>query len=536
MYTDLYIKKKSSKKFVIIAGVVLLFAALLFLFLQNGISLQIPLSWRLVFMQEKTIDRQEIVNMAPYQAGLFWQTKQKETGFVVYGTDRNSINKVVLDDRDTKDMKKKHLLHYVTFKNLKPNEDYYYRIISGDNVVVKDNKKIFGFRTPKNTDSKSSAVKPAYGKVALPKGSAAEDAWIFLYHGDIYPMMTQTKTNGDWLIPLQSAISKKTNRYISLNDNTDITIEIFNEDLLFSKIETSIKRASPIPKTVVLGKNYRLESSTGNVLSEVTDIHNNNLGEITLHYPKEGAIVPGKRPLIKGTAVPNNLVKVIIKSNPEYAFEVKVNDNGKWKVNVPVDFAPGSYLLVMMTNNEYDKKETIKRYFIIAKDGEQVLGDATESADIEVTEEPVAEDPTSTPEPTEEPSPTPVPTDEPTNIPTKEPTATSIPEPTDEPEITEEPELQDVSPTTSSSYARITEVDEPVDIPTPVKDDTMAKKRKVTVTPKPNLTDPMVAKPTSSADEVTGRPKPPAAGTVDVPFFVTALGFLIIGAGMVFVL
>lgn len=502
MYSDLYLKKRSRWPFYVFMAflVVCCVGGLIY----GGIYFFPSLQNIQLFPEKKvSVERHEIVNMSPYEAGVFWLSNEKEKGWVVYGTKETLLRSKVYDERDTSEKQGGYLLHNVALKGLQPDTVYYYKIITERGVVLENVKKPFSFKTPKKETGLTTSKEPLYGKISLPKGTPAQDAFVFLYYDDIYPLLTRTKSSGEWLLPLQTLIDKSTGKYISLGKDHRIRLEVMNEDLLFSKVETTIRRASPVSKTVSLGKNYVFDSQKGTVLSEVSEQRGvEGGGKISLHHPKEGAVIPGLRPLIKGTAFPDNSVHVTIKGNQDYVFEVRADKRGQWRVPVSTDLSPGSHLLIVKTNNASGKEEIIRRYFIISKQGEQVLGDATESGELSPSPVPTEEEevsPTVTLRPTEEPD------DEPSPSPTKKPTATPSPYSTARPTY----------PSAPSSVPTATSMPVATKLPTYA----------------PRVTDPLVQ------EEKPGeKQEPPIAGGIDESFILMTIGVIIIGAGIVFVL
>ncbi len=110
---------------------------------------------------------------------------------------------------------------------------------------------------------------------------------------------TLTKSTGEWLIPLN---------YKKLSSSSKIKIEIISESNQISTIITNIDKISPLPKTVIIGKNYDFIQED-KVLSATSEI--STTGEkkdVEIIYPKEDAVIPGRIPLIKGLAPPNSTV------------------------------------------------------------------------------------------------------------------------------------------------------------------------------------------------------------------------------------
>jgi hypothetical protein len=336
---------------------------------------------------KKTLGRHDVVNYSAHQIGVFWKTEKAEVGWIAYGTTPQNLNQIALDERDVEAKKNTVMNHFVLLKNLTENTTYYYKIVTNDGLIGQGSAaQAFSFKTLPNISNPSSA-KPAYGKVVLPNGQPAQESFVIITKDDTYPLVTMTKITGEWLIPLQYGIQKSTGKVISFQPSDAVSIEIVADNQVSAQIDAIIKNTTPLPQTVVMGRNYTFMSDS-NVLPASTSVNGTGSKHtVSVLYPKEGAVVPGFRPLIKGTAVPGKQVKISINSNPGYVFQLTADAKGEWNISSPITIGAGSYIITLKTIDDFNRDVTLTRRFVIGKSGEAVLGDATPSGTITTTPE-----------------------------------------------------------------------------------------------------------------------------------------------------
>lgn len=470
MYSELYFQKQSrvpsflfALAFVAIAGVVG------FYFLSNTST---PTR-----ASKKTVRQQEVANLSARQLSIFWESEVPDNGWIIYGEQADELSQIALDDRDTSEKKAQKQFHFATLKNLQPDTQYYYKIVSNNELISASGDEPFQIRTTRVT-LPGSSTKPAYGKAIQTNGSPAQGAIVLIRYKDAYPLATLTGATGEWLMPLQSLISKKDNQPSIILDKDTITIQIIDDGIKTS-INALISKTSPLPQTTILGKDYEFldESQVLPAFNQREPAPNTGLQyEVSIQFPKDGAVIPGSQPLIRGTGIPGKEVIVNLNSTPTFSAKVTVDEKGDWRVNIPGNVLAGKYTLSMITEDATGKKIGDKREFSLAKSGEQVLGDATGSATLT---------------PTRPVTPTKAPTIAPTSIISPTKTATISP--------------ALVTPTATSSAS-------------------------ISATLVPTF--PPTATPTSAYYQ-PATPPPPVSGVGIVPYIMAGLGMVIAGAGLI---
>lgn len=325
------------------------------------------------------LTRLTVANVTNNQTSIFWQSQLKSVDWLIWSDNESDLHTIELDDRDIANKKNAYLNHLVTLKKLAANKTYYFKIVSGGKLIGEFNNKPFSFKTSSDLPSTSN-IKPSYGKLINKNGQSLENAAVILTFEGAIPLVSVTKSGGDWLIPLNNIQDLKSGKTKLIDKNQKIKIEIFSEEAQNSTIVSDLTSLSPVPQTVIIGRDY-VFADQGSVLaaatSQVKDVETKN----DILFPKEGAIIPGINPLIKGVAAPNTEVLVIVESPTTYSFRVRVDKDGVWRVNLTDHLAPGSHKITLITKNESGPQTNTERNFIIAKSGEQVLGTATISAE-----------------------------------------------------------------------------------------------------------------------------------------------------------
>jgi len=348
----------------------------------------------------KVAKRVEIVNLSPTQTSIFWQTDQKESGWILYGEAENKENKIVFDEKDLNNLgekKGKFITHLATLKELTPGKKYFFKMVSDNNqIIVQPNGNSFSFITPQSNLNSLQNISPAFGKVLRSNSiDPLINSYILLNVSGGYPLLTQIKSEGDgsWLIPLNQIYSKDSQNILSLSDKDKIIIEIITSDGEGLTITAVKSKVSPLPQTTVFikDKNFSFVEDD-NVLSATANlgIINNNQTEIL--YPKEGSLIPGSIPLIKGVALPSTKIEITVNSKKTYSAVTTSDSNGNWSYLLPEDLELGPHTIVIKTKDKEGKEITIKRNFtMIAQQGNEgkVLGTATGEPTIVFTVTPI---------------------------------------------------------------------------------------------------------------------------------------------------
>lgn len=341
-----------------------------------------------------------MANISTHQAGVYYQTANPTKSWVIYGTDPNRLDRAAFDDRDTQQNTSQYMLHFVLLKDLQENTKYSYKIIANNEIVSINGVSSFSFTTPPTAAiGNVSSVDPAYGKVLQQNNDPVNNGFVLYYYPGAYPLISPIK-GGDWLIALNSLINRKTGKMVIPKPTESVKLEIIDESLHSTTIETLLGNTTPLSKTVIIGTAYEKTSQEGVLAAEdqvtktitptikspsPTAVISSNIQSdgVEITFPKENAIIPGNNPLIKGVGVSKAQVAVSIRSPRQTILSTKVTveSDGTWSVKLPMPLQPATYTLGITTKNSSGRTVSLSRVFTTTKSGEAVvLGDATSSA------------------------------------------------------------------------------------------------------------------------------------------------------------
>jgi len=368
LYSRFYFKKKTK------VHSFLYFLALILLFFSFLVYV-VKLPKQTTILQKKLLSF-KIVNLGSQQAGIYWETTDKENTWLnLFSKDTKAKQKFFeeTDGNDKNNLKKQ---HYILLSHLKPNSIYTVSIESDKGVYLDLQNKEYVFRTPASI-SRPVFTNPLYGKLMQSNGEPSVGSNVLISIDSSYPLFTITKNSGEWLIPLSSLVSKTTGEYFDVDNEMKIDVLFFDSEKKTS-ITTSLKQFFLLSQSITLGNKYDL-SETENVLSatSVRSSSDDILKTISILYPRENALIPAQKPLIKGKGIVGADIYAYINSKPQYSFRTKVDSEGFWMISPQEPLQPGNYVLSLNTKDENGNRVNLMRHFIISKNGEQVLGTAT---------------------------------------------------------------------------------------------------------------------------------------------------------------
>lgn len=321
----------------------------------------------------------KIVNMSPNQVGIVWRTDHRSIGWLVYGTSESSQDRIVLDERDIADKKNTYTLHYVLVRNLEANTTYYFKLVDNNQLVGDGQNKAFSFKTISQFTS-GSDWKPAYGKAVLTNGSPLQNGIVLLSFENAYPLVALTKESGEWLISLNSVVDFSTDKKKDIKTEDIAQIMIYGEEGK-TAIKTNMSSLSPLPQTTILGTDYDFTHNENVLGAKDTASQQTRQGSVEVSYPKQGAVIPGKSPLVKGTAAPGSQLRIVIGGPRSFSFTVQADKTGQWVLPITEVLPAGDYVLSAVLTNSKNTGVLVERKFTIVKSGEQVvLGEATNEA------------------------------------------------------------------------------------------------------------------------------------------------------------
>lgn len=335
---------------------------------------------------KSNLKRVEVANLNPIQVSIFWQGQAAEEGWIVYGEEENKLSNIALDDRDIATSKGKFLNHFSTLKNLKPDKVYFFAIIAANQKIVAPDGRLFSFKTPLESAAKTK-LNPATGKALNQNLTPLENAVVLINIDDNTSVLaTLTKSSGEWLIPLNSFYDKKLLQEKTFTGNEEVKLEILSESGMITSIQSDLNFLAGNSETTVIGKNYNFLDE--NVLSAVDSLTENTNEKVDIIYPQEGALIPGRRPLIKGQALPSTRISITINSEKTYSAVVSADLKGSWSYLIPEDLDLGEHTItVKVEDPQGGEKILLRKFTIVANEGNdgKVLGEASGEPTITLT-------------------------------------------------------------------------------------------------------------------------------------------------------
>ena len=367
MYSDLYLQQKNDQKFAYPrVFVIAMVAAIAF------VSSQAYFWYTSVPTQASEVEVKRIkpVNVTDAALTLYVETEAPVGAYVLFGDTPQQMKNTAYDrgDQSKSQTPRKH--HVFLLEGLKADTTYWYQIIADNKLLQSGGINKFSERTRSQTAIIATHQKPLYGKVTSPNGQGLADAIIIVEIQErgtnAVRSMTLSRPSGEWLMTLSSQVAEE----------DILQIEIMHESYDPSQVQTLMKRAAPLPKTIVIGTDY-VFSESDDVLS-VQNVRARAAASnavISILYPVKNAVIPDTRPLFKGSGVPGSTARVSVNSKPAFTMKTVVEKTGAWVIEPVQPFAPGTYTASIQLQDIQGTTRTLTRAFTIAKSGEQVLGE-----------------------------------------------------------------------------------------------------------------------------------------------------------------
>ncbi|MCX6730863.1 MAG: fibronectin type III domain-containing protein [Candidatus Roizmanbacteria bacterium] len=332
------------------------------------------------------IDKLYVVNRTSHGFEVVWSTKKPATEdqWVEVGTGKESYP--IMSKFDTSGG-----VYHATIEGLKPDTTYYFRVRVGTKTYILPSLNSKIVHTPKAVVEKP--ISPAYGKVALPSTRPYGNGLLIYEIDGFYPLAVVTKETGEWLMPLNGLVEKKSDSVVSVNDTNQVSIKLFSYPE--GNVRTIVGQTRPLKQTIIAGSSIHIaqaaQTAGESVLGTYTQSSTQKTNEtLSVVYPKENALIPGNTPLIRGTAKAGKDVNVLIQGpTKQYSYRTTVDEIGNWLVQNPLVLESGKYTILVNEAGTEKSPITIKRTFSIIKSGEQVLGVATGSPTLIPTMPPV---------------------------------------------------------------------------------------------------------------------------------------------------
>jgi len=325
------------------------------------------------------LSRVWITNVNSGSVDIVWVNESKKNSLLVWGNDPKSLSKKSIPEIYNGNT------YLARIQGITGSHIVYFQIQSekGEQFDFAG-KKIWKVSLPKYVVN-NQPLTPAYGKVLFPSGKPYVNNLIVYEIEGFYPLVTSTKQTGEWLIPLTSLVDKKTGEYRNPGDNQIVNITFPGS--FSTKLVASLKETKPLSKAIVIGTTQTIAQKKG-MDESILGVNSQNNYQIekkqpSIVYPKENALIPGNKPLIRGTSRAGEVLQILIQGNrKQYSYRTTVDERGDWMVQYPISLEAGAYVISVVTKDQSGFPLTLRRIFTITKSGEQVLGEATGSPTI----------------------------------------------------------------------------------------------------------------------------------------------------------
>ncbi len=359
------------------------------------------------------------LNVTATSADLFWKTTVPSIDSMTVW-DSNNKTFTVSDIHDIDSNKQPRKLHYFSLRNLQANTKYFISIRQGETLLGDSSNPYFSFTTLASS-SITTSLPPIYGKIVNEAGKAQANMLLVAKIGEANMLGGFTKPDGSFLVSLCCLYDKSNGTPLNPARDQVVSLHFENEEGKKAKVSAPISKTSPFQEAIVLGRDSNLTNDTLEekpVLGSTTETNKATVqnDELRILYPKESATIPGKRPLVKGTAIGGSIVKISFPLQKR-SFEVTANESGVFELSTPFDLKGGTQTVVAQSKNNRGKLISVSQTFTIPKSGETVLGEATPSGSLITPTVTVVPTEVITPEPTDVLIPTSATTPAPTLIP-----------------------------------------------------------------------------------------------------------------------
>lgn len=291
-----------------------------------GIALIIALIGSLgfwFFSREKTknepgfeISDLQVANIADNTATVIWQTSLPSIGQVLYGQSDN-LNLKSPDNRDSKQPGAR-ITHFVTLKNLKPDTDYFYKIMNNSSNYP---EKTLKFKTAdiNNVDELNfSFLRPLKGTILNTDLNPIEESLIFLEINGAQNLATFSSTAGNFILPLKLVLSKDLNQIFNVPQNTSATLTV-KKGRLESRVKLAISDSTVRLPPITIGANLDLSNYTQPPIATIS-IGQSRKG--TFDFNTDGTINSLDLAILRGKVGSRSLLR------PEDQVKFDINSDG----------------------------------------------------------------------------------------------------------------------------------------------------------------------------------------------------------------
>jgi hypothetical protein len=315
-----------------------------------------------------------ITNITDTSFTVSYTTAGQAPGSLNYGKDK-ALGQSALDDRDQQSGNlSNYNIHNITVQRLSEKTQYFFTITSGQENYL-DNNQPFSVTTgPKLSNPPNQ--EPITGKVILPDGTTPNAALIYVTMNSAQVISTLVKSDGSYILPLNSLRTTDGSTYYTFAKDTNIKI-LAVADSLSSNASLSISQIHPVP-VITLSKNYdfttgETATASATALDSFPSFDSTSSAKPApkILTPKDNQTFTDQQPLFKGTGLPNQDVQIVIHSDVPIKTNVTTDSNGNWNYRPTTPLTAGDHTIAITTKNSSGILQTITQAFVVYASGEQ---------------------------------------------------------------------------------------------------------------------------------------------------------------------
>ncbi len=376
-----------------------------------------------------------ITNLSSTSFTISYTTTESTSGTISY-QQAGQANTVVFDDRDNTNTSNNHKLHYFTLKNLQPDTNYLFNILSGGNTYENGGHP-YSIKTLSPPENKLSSQE-LKGKVIIP-AALDQEAIVYATASGVEDLSVLVANDGSYSLDSSNFLN-------STNNNLNLSLAKIYLLVQADGQQTTLTIPNGLTQTVptiVLGNNYDFSATipTGTNIASSSGLPTTTFSKtvqknVSITSPTQGQAFADQQPTFAGTAAPGTDVTISIHSSNAISTSVTTDKYGNWQYIPSTNLAPGQHTITITALDNLGLSHTVSSTFYVYASGGQFLVPSVEvsptiTPTLTITNTPTIS-PTivsATPNPSTSPTPTAtiVPTATPTLKPTLTPTTTIVP-------------------------------------------------------------------------------------------------------------
>jgi len=320
-----------------------------------------------------------ITNITDTSLTITYKTEAKVIGTASIGEDKNNLH-ISLDERDQlSGIPKEYFLHSISVKNLNANANYVFSLTSGA-TTYQNGQDFFNAKTGTEINASPSAQSPLTGKLVEPDSSAPSEAIIFVTTNGAQTISTLVKSNGVYVLPLNSLRTPNDISYASLNSKTVLQV-LATDGKNNSQIQVTAG-TNPVPD-ITLGNNYNFLSSQTPIASTAASLgfppfpQSNLSASPIIVVPQKDQTFNDSQPRFSGTTLPNQQVTIEIHSDDKITATVTSDANGNWTYRPAVSLSPGQHTISITSKDSAGILQTIQQSFTVFASGTNLPGNTS---------------------------------------------------------------------------------------------------------------------------------------------------------------